>query len=90
MHTIINPPPPSTPEGTPVVYIKEQVSQLRGALDPLLPPPKKRSFAECAEWDGSNTQLALRTGDKWEIYVRVYQNEFEIKDKTNTNNPLHV
>jgi hypothetical protein len=51
MHTIINPPPPSTPEGTPVVYIKEQVSQ---------------------------------------IYVRVYQNEFEIKDKTNTNNPLHV
>jgi hypothetical protein len=69
-----------------VVYIKEQVSQLRGALDPL--PQKKRPFAECAERDGSNTQLALRTGGKWEIYVRVYQNEFEIKDKTNTNNPL--
>jgi hypothetical protein len=50
----------------------------------------QRPFAECAERDGSNTQLALRTGGKWEIYVRVYQNEFEIKDKTNTNNPLHI
>ena len=53
---------PLHPRGNTSGIYKGTSFSAEGCLRP--PPPKKRPFAECAERDGSNTQLALRTGGK--------------------------